>query len=269
MIRRTKMRHRLKAAESGAIHLCGTMAKTKARAWLFAASVAASVTGLGFGSQAQAATVNFSLSGQGYSLTGVFTTAMDVSPTDPDPNCGTAGANPCRSDPAGASRITAISGSFSDSTDGIANAAVGALIPISPGNERDPVFDPLPPSSLSFVDYAPPSGFFSYDNLFFESGSPIDCGTFPFPGTFLDDFGAAFTVAGGYTVNIWGDGDLHGSGTTAYGINVVRDGALLSSSFDGLSGAAVPEPSTWALMLVAFGGLGWRLRRRRGVEALA
>jgi hypothetical protein len=257
------MRYQLKGAESGAFHLCGT----KARAWLFAASVA--VLGFGVGSQAQAAIVDFSLSGQGYSLTGAFTTAMDVSPTDPDPNCGTAGANPCRSDPAGASRITAISGSFSDSADGIVNAAVGGLIPISPGNERDPVFDPLPPSSLSFVDYAPPSGFFSYDDLYFAAGSPIDCGTFPFPGTFLDDFGAAFTVAGGYTVNIWGDGNLHGPGTTAYGINVVRDGSLVSSSFDGLSGTAVPEPSTWALMLVAFGALGWRLRRRRAVGALA
>ncbi len=158
---------------------------------------------------------------------------------------------------------------FSDTADGIANAAIGSLIPISPGNERDPVFDPLLPTSLSFVDYAPPSGFFSYDNLYFSAGSPIDCGTFPFTGTFLDDFGTAFTVAGGYIVNLWGDGDLHGPGTTAYGVDVVRDGALLSSSFDGLSGSAVPEPSIWAMMLLAFGGLGWRLRRRRVVGALA
>jgi hypothetical protein len=258
------MRYQLKAAESGSIHVGGTRLKTKARAWLFATSVAM----LGFGAQAQAAVFDFSLTGQGYSLTGAFTTAVDVSPTDPNPNCGTAGANPCRSDPAGASRITAISGTFSDTADGIVNAAIGPLIPISPGNERDPVFDPLPPSSLSFVDYAPGS-FFSYDNLFFAAGSPIDCGTFPFPGTFLDDFGAAFTVAGGYTVNIWGDGDLHGPGTTAYGIDVVRGGALLSGSFDGLSGSAAPEPSTWALMLVAFGGLGFRLRQRRGVGATA
>ena len=258
------MRHQLTAANGGSIHVCRTRVKTGARPWLFAACVAA----LGFAAPAQAAVFGFSLTGDGYSLTGAFTTATNVSPADPDPNCGTAGANPCRSDPAGAARITAISGSFSDSTDGIVNAAIGGLIPISPGNERDPVFDPLPPSSLSFVDYVSPSGFFSYDNLFFPAGSPIDCGTFPFAGTFLDDFGAAFTVAGGYTVNVWGDGDLHGPGTTAYGVNVVRDGTFLSSSFDGLNGSAVPEPSTWALMLVAFAGLGWRLRRQR-VGALA
>jgi hypothetical protein len=259
------MPYQPKAAERGSIHVRGAKLKTKATAWLFATSVAV----LGLGSQAHAAIVDFSLTGQGYNLTGAFMTAADVSPPDPNPICGTAGANPCRSDPAGALRITAISGSFSDTTDGIVNAALGALIPISPANERDPVFDPLPPSSLSFVDYAPPSGFFSYDNLYFAAGSPIDCGTFPFPGTFLDDFGAAFSVAGGYTVNIWGVGDLHGPGTTAYGIDVVRDGALLSSSFDGLSGSAVPEPSTWALMLVAFGGLGWRMRQRRVLGALA
>lgn len=28
---------------------------------------------------------------------------------------------------------------------------------------------------------------------------------------------------------------------------------------------AVPEPSTWALMLLGFGGIGWQLRRRRSL----
>ena len=163
------MRHQLTAANGGSIHVGRTRVKTGARPWLFAACVAA----LGFAAPAQAAVFGFSLTGDGYSLTGAFTTATNVSPADPDPNCGTAGANPCRSDP-----------------------------------------------------------------------------------------------AGGYTVNVWGDGDLHGPGTTAYGVNVVQNGTFLSSSFDGLNGSAVPEPSTWALMLVAFAGLGWRLRRQR-VGALA
>jgi hypothetical protein len=260
------MRHPSTAANNTSIQVRGTGVKTKAAPWLLAACIAA----LGFDAQAQAAVVDFSVAGAGYSLTGAFTVATDVPPTDPDPTCGTAGGNACRSDPAGAVRITGVSGVFSDSADGIVNAAIGGLIPISPSNERDPVFDPLPPSSLSFVDYAPSSGgYFSYDNLLFLAGSPIDCGTFPFAGTFLDDFGTAFTVAGGYLVNLWGDGDLHGPGTTAYGIDVVSDGTLLSSSFDGLSGSAVPEPSTWAMMLLALGGLGWRLRRQRVVGALA
>jgi hypothetical protein len=27
--------------------------------------------------------------------------------------------------------------------------------------------------------------------------------------------------------------------------------------------AAVPEPATWMMMLVGFGAIGWRLRRRK------
>jgi hypothetical protein len=35
--------------------------------------------------------------------------------------------------------------------------------------------------------------------------------------------------------------------------------------------AAVPEPGTWALMLLGFGCIGWRLRRRnrRSIPQLA
>jgi len=45
-------------------------------------------------------------------------------------------------------------------------------------------------------------------------------------------------------------------GANVYGLNELR-------VFD----AAVPEPATWALMLVGFGGLGAALRRRRGMAA--
>lgn len=31
--------------------------------------------------------------------------------------------------------------------------------------------------------------------------------------------------------------------------------------------SAVPEPGTWAMMLMGFGLIGWRMRRRRGVSA--
>jgi PEP-CTERM motif len=40
--------------------------------------------------------------------------------------------------------------------------------------------------------------------------------------------------------------------------------------FDGVTMTAVPEPSTWAMMLVGFGGLGFAAyRRRRGAVAAA
>jgi hypothetical protein len=42
-----------------------------------------------------------------------------------------------------------------------------------------------------------------------------------------------------------------------------------SFEVDNLAIAGVPEPASWAMMLVGFGGLGALLRRRRGVAAAA
>ena len=215
---------------------------------------------LGLAAQADATVVRFSVSGDGYSAAGLMTVTPNTAPP----------ASDGRTDPPGSYAITGISGTFSDAADGISNAAITGLIATNPGAERGP-FDPLVPASLSWVDYAPATqGAFSYDNLFFPAGSPVDCTDFQVTGTFLDDLGTAFTVDGGYLVNLWGDGDLLGPGTTAYGVKVVQGANLLSTSFSGLSGAAVvPEPSTWALMLLAFAGLGARLRGRRARPAPA
>jgi hypothetical protein len=215
--------------------------------------IAASV----FGSQAEAATSNFSFSGGTFSGNVVFTYSPDVSPTDPNPLCGTVGNNPCRADPVGAYAITGVTGTFSDTSILISNATITGLIPINPANERDLVFDPLVPTSLSFVEAG-----LSYNNLFFPTGSPIDC-DYPFTGTLLDVFGVAFTIAGGDTVNLWGDGAEPGLGKT-YGVGVAKGDAVLDYQFDGVGGG-VPEPATWSLMIAGFGLAGARLRRRRAV----
>jgi hypothetical protein len=135
--------------------------------------------------QAQAAVGFFSFSGSGFSGSGTVTFAPNVSPKDPNPNCATDPGVICRSDPPGAFSVTGITGTFSDATDGILNAKITGLVPISPANERDAIFDPLVPSSLSFVDYPGDAthdpGALTYNNLLFPLGSPIDC-DFPFAG---------------------------------------------------------------------------------------
>lgn len=217
---------------------------------------------LAFGMQAQAATAVFSFAGPGVSGQGTLQFVPNVSPPDPNPLCGTAGNNPCRADPPGAYRITGISGTFSDAAAGLTNATITGLVPINPAPERDAVFDPLVPTSLSFIDYSPTHSL-TYNNLFFPNGSPIDC-DFPFSGTFVDVFGMAFTLGGGYIADLWGDGDMFGPGTTTYGIGVVHGSSLLDYQFNGISGAAsVPEPGTWAMLLVGFLGLGTVLRARK------
>ena len=60
--------------------------------------------------------------------------------------------------------------------------------------------------------------------------------------------------AGTYTLNIQGT-----PGTTAGSIS----GTVAFSSV-----AAVPEPGTWALMLVGFGAVGFSMRRRRATAHL-
>ncbi len=230
------------------------------------AALGALIAAAAAGPPAHAADVWFTFGGAGFSSTGHLTVTPNVSPADPNPNCGTAGNNPCRADPPGAFAITNITGTFTDAQDGIFNAAITGLIPTSPTNERDAVFDPLVPTSLSYIDY--PGGALSYNNLYFPNGSPIDC-DFPYSGTFVDVFGMAFTVAGGYSAVLWGDGDMFGPGTTTYGVGVTDGTQGLAYVFAGIGAVSAPEPSTWLLTLVGVGGLGFGLRRARQQIALA
>jgi len=77
---------------------------------------------------------------------------------------------------------------------------------------------------------------------------------------------------------IWG-GDPPGNGDRRNGFRVYYNfnGAKVTSvdffsgsnafEFDGLAGTVVPEPGTWALMILGFGGVGAMLRSRRRLVA--
>lgn len=234
------------------------------------ATLGAAVAALALAAQAHAAVVSFAFNGSGVSGQGLFQIVPNVAPPDPDALCGTTGHNACRTDPPGAWAITGASGTFTDTAAGLNNVAITGVVPIAPANERDPVFDPLVPSSLSFIDFAPgPNGFLSYNDLYFPNGSPVDC-AFPFSGTYVDVFGVAMTLAGGDTLNLWGDGDELGPGTTTYGVGVTDGAHLLDYRFDGVNGVSpVPEPGTWMLLLAGFGLVALTLRGRRRGPALA
>ena len=56
------------------------------------------------------------------------------------------------------------------------------------------------------------------------------------------------------------------AGTTyrfLYTFNAGTGGGTVSGNASFLQSSAVPEPATWALMLIGFGGIGFAMRRRR------
>jgi hypothetical protein len=92
----------------------------------------------------------------------------------------------------------------------------------------------------------------TYDNVLFPSASMS-----------FDRYGVAFNV-GTDIYNVF-DGVADGGTTdTAHPYGLIINGA---ESFGNFSLTAVPEPATWAMMLVGFGGLGAVIRSRRNVVA--
>jgi hypothetical protein len=107
------------------------------------------------------------------------------------------------------------------------------------------------------------NGPFIYDNIFY-GGNPV-----------LDNDGILFATAGnpGGSWNLWGNGpdnySLYESiQNVGYAIEATGTFAVSASDAPNFA-AAAPEPSTWALMLMGFAGLGYAGFRHRQKESLS
>jgi hypothetical protein len=115
-----------------------------------------------------------------------------------------------------------------------------------------------------------PGGLFGFDNIIFANA-----GSAPFT---FDNGGIGFYAAGIFNYytpgnpngnvdphaafNVWGDGGSLGTlaTTASYDANTNFNGTYSIS--------AVPEPSTWAMMILGFAGVGFMTYRRRNQAAL-
>jgi hypothetical protein len=207
--------------------------------------------------QAAAATADIQFNGPGVSGTLVLTYGASTDAKYPS-----------------AYEVTGINGTFSDSNNGlnIVNAPIGPLEPIK--HDIPEPTNLLAPNDFTRFAVATGlspqnNGFLTYDNLFWPGGSPQTASDYPVHGGFLDIYGLMFDIGGGKVVDFWSNG-ISGPGADYYGVAV----ATSAKAFDyagGVTASIVPEPSTWAMLLLGFAalGLGYAYRRRRSTVAAA
>ncbi len=196
---------------------------------------------------ASAATIDFSFNGGGITSSGTLTFV-------PAPDSTSGVSTP------GTNEITGITGTFTDSNDGVSGVITGLYTPLS---YITPLVEP--------VAYTPAG--LSYDDLFFPAGnSPADCPGYPFSGGDFDILGVAFNVTGGYVGEFFSDGNYPGYSGPVYAAadanstveldNPNPDGSLPEPT--GVVGTftVVPEPGTLLLLACGLGALAIRFARR-------
>lgn len=95
-------------------------------------------------------------------------------------------------------------------------------------------------------------GLFGANNLYYVTGP-----------SFVDGSGLAFRTAAGNQVNLF-----YQDSAPSYRVNTLNPFAstFVTASSSAVA-AGVPEPATWAMLMLGFGALGFALRRRTKVAA--
>jgi hypothetical protein len=179
--------------------------------------------------------------------------------------------------PTSAFEITSVTGTFTDTNNNldIVDAPVSLFPILSPPSipESSNHLAPHDFSRFAVASGLPAdsNGFVTYDNLFWPGNAPPTASDFDGHGTFLDIYGLAFTIDNGSkVVDLFSYGLCCGPPGAVFGLAVVDS----ENTFDyfpnaGIS-ASTPEPSTWAMMVLGFAGLGFAgYRKARKTSATA
>lgn len=109
-----------------------------------------------------------------------------------------------------------------------------------------------------------------YQLSFFYSNNPDSPAAFPYTGM-VTVSGLTGSVSHSFATRAdmaWTQftGNFVGSGNDVLKFQATSSNSNGGIFLDAVSASAVPEPSTWALMIAGFGIAGFGLRRRRGVQ---
>lgn len=224
-------------------------------------ALAVAATALPISAQAEVSTYN--VAGGGINATINLTYSAD-------PNTGPLGTSPNTHDPVGSYVVTGISGTFSDTNIGLINVPISGLVPINPMSPTPTNL--LAPSRFGFYlvsgGLPSPAGTspgLSYDNLYYPGGSPQTASDYPFHGGVFDIYGLMFQLSGGDAVNLWSNGFTPAGLSYGIGITNGTRQSTPSGLLDrrgGIMLSAVPEPASWAMMLLGFAGIGFAVRRK-------